>query len=365
MKTVQLHEPLVVREDSWLLNRSREIAGYRFEITPYPRTFPTATLGRPYGLTSPLTAFGMLTLPPGSRDIRITDCEFVGPWDSILDVPHIPPGNPRFLRGIDMYYSTGIRVEGVQFENLPHTSIRMEACQGISLEDVWGRRCRQLVKADWMGTPRCRWITMNRLHFADGWAFPKEPAYNSLYDPRRGIGANAVGGYYVDSSISRVTTSGEVKAALKLTCPVRVDVTKCDLVEMMQQGSLNWDDDQGPVAFDGFDDSHGIWAKDVTYRDCTVRAAQSAWLQTEHRNPIQWSYRAENIRWIGGVIHRSAERQRPGIQLVDGVEADFRDALFVGWDGPDGVVDLRDYGKPASLPATINADFGSVNRFRE
>lgn len=69
---------------------SGEIANKRFLLDPthIGRTgFPTGTLGKPFGAPNPLSAFGLPTLPPRSKKIRIVDCEFGGPWRSKTSGP--------------------------------------------------------------------------------------------------------------------------------------------------------------------------------------------------------------------------------------------------------------------------------------
>ena len=389
-ETVVLDKPHVVTPDSPYLNSSGEIANKRFLLDPTrigPTGVPTGTLGKPFGLPYPLTAFGLLTLPPGSKNIRIVDCEFEGPWRSIDEVPELRPGGPRYLKGIQMFYASGIRIEGCAFDYLPTEAIYFYGCVGVEIEDVWSRNCTQLVRADWMGAPRSRFIRLNRLHHADGWGaadLTKNPDYASVYETGRAIGTNAVSGYYADSEISNLTTSGEVKAALKLVNPVRVALDRIYSSRFMIQGTMYWNGSDDPSQGNGklgaynatgFDEQLGDHAVDVMITRSRFRPHQNAWLRGGAGNTVQLSYHQEKIRFRDCVFYKPDQsvHKHQAIQAWDGVEVDARDCLFVVWKKPadplppfpeQTIVRVGTYRKPGSLPASINADFSRVNDFR-
>jgi hypothetical protein len=396
-ETVILDKPHVVTPDSPYLNPSGEIANKRFVLDPTqigPTGFPTGTLGKPFGVSYPLSAFGLLTLPPGSKNIRIVDCEFEGPWRSIDAIPELKPGGPTYLKGIQMYYSSGIRIEGCGFDYLPMEAIYFYACVGVEIEDVWSRNCTQLARADWMGVPRNRYIRLNRLHHADGWGgsdLTDNPGYASVYEIGRAIGANAVSGVYADSEISNLTTSGEVKAALKLTVPIRVALDRMYTSTFMIQGSLNWNHSGDPSKgngklgaynLPGFDEQLGDHAVDVTITRSRFRPLQNAWFHGDgFGNTVQLSFHQEKIRFRDCVFYQPKQSVNVGgwinkhqaIQAWDGVGVDVRSCLFVGWEQPadpvppfpkQTIVRVGNYGKPGSLPASINGDFSRVNKFR-
>ena len=73
------------------------------------------------------------------------------------------------------------------------------------------------------------------------------------------------------------------------------------------------------------------------------------------------------------VRQETSAEWRQAIQVWDGVEVDVRDSLFVGWEKPadplppfpkQTIVQVGNYQKPGSLPASINNDFVRVNKFR-
>ena len=374
MKTITLAGPHIVRDDSPYLNSSREIAGYKFIIDPSligPNGFPTGQMGRPFGTPDWLTAWGLLTIPPGSRNIRIVDCEFEGPWDDILAIPEGLPGHPSWLCGIDMYYANGIQIEGCNFERLPRFGISFTACSGVDIRDVWGRNCVNLIHADYVGTPRNRFISIKRVQSVDGWQalpMPKNAFWASGYDPRRGIGSNAVSGWFADSTISQITTSGEAKAALKLVNPIRVKVDRSEIISLMQQGTMYFDTigDRGAYNSSKFDASLGAAARDVEFTRCTFRLDQSAWPNTRQRRCLQLSYPQTDVRFRDCRFYRDDRPNSPGLQIWEGAECDIRDSVFVGWESAtDGwLYQLGDYGRPGSVKGKINADLATANRFQ-
>jgi hypothetical protein len=389
-ETVVLDKPHVVTPASPFLNSSGEIANKRFVLDPRriaPTGFPTGTLRRPFGVTTPLSAFGLLTLPPGSKNIRIVDCEFEGPWKSIAEIPDLGPGHPNLLKGIDMSYASDIRIEGCAFENIPSEAIYFYGCTRVEVEDVWSRNCSHLVHADWMGASRNRYIRLNRLNHADGWGTvdpEKNPTYVSAYEPGRTIGANAVVGWYADSEISNLTTSGEVKSGIKLVNPVRVELDRIYSSTFMIQGTFYWNHSGNPREGNGklgaynhagFDEKLGDHAQDVSITRSRFRPQQNAWRQGRESNTIQLSYHQEGIKFRDCVFYKGAEStgERQGIQVWDGVQLDVRDCLFLGWKKPadplppfpkQTIVRLGTYRKSGSLPVSINDDFVRVNRFR-
>lgn len=389
-ETVLLDKPHVVTPDSPYLNSSGEIANKRFLLDPArigPRGFPTGTLGKPFGGPFPLSAFGLLTLPPGSKNIRIVDCEFEGPWRSIAEIPQLKPGVPKYLKGIDMYYASGIRIEGCSFDHLPDQAINFFGCVGVEIEDVWSTSCTQLVRADWMGVHRNRYIRLNRLHHADGWGaadLKRYPEYASVYETGRAIGSNAVNGHFADSEISNLTTSGEVKSALKLVNPVRVELDRIYTSSFSIQGAFYFNMSDDPSQGNGklgaynhhdFDEQLGDHAVDVLITRSRFRPLQNAWPHKKSTsNTIQLSYHQEKIRFRDCVFYKPDQStyEHQGIQAWDGVEVDVRNSLFVGWKKPadplpafpkQTIVRVGTYQKPGSLPASINADFSRVNKF--
>ncbi len=389
-EVVRLDKPHVVTPDSPYLNSSGEIANKRFVLDPTrigKTGFPTGTLGKPFGLRYPLSAFGLLTLPPGAKNIRIVDCEFEGPWRSIDEIPDLAPGPPKFLKGIDMQYASDIRIEGCSFDHLPSSAIYFYGCSGVEIEDVWSRNCTHLVNADWIGVRRNRYARLDRLHHADGWGaadLTKNPTYASVYARGRSVGANAVVGWFADSEISNLTTSGEVKSSLKLVNPVRVNLDRIYSSSLMIQGSFYWNHSDDPTQGNGklgaynhanFDEQLGDHAVDVMVTRSRFRGDQNAWLPSHGYVNIQLSYHQEKIRFRDCVFYKPDQTgpTREAIQAWDGVEVDVRDSLFLGWEKPVGplapfpkqkIVHLGTYQKPGSLPVSINADFLRVNGFR-
>jgi hypothetical protein len=389
-ETIVLDKPHVVSLNSPFLNSSGEIANKRFVLDPRrlgEMGFPTGTLGRPFGVPNPLSAFGLLTLPPGAKNIRIVDCDFEGPWRSIGEIPFSPPGHPKYLRGIDMHYATGIRIEGCSFDFLPAAAICFYGSIGIEIEDVWSTNCPYLVRADWMGVNRNRYIRLNRLHHADGWNgadLGQFPSYASAYQPGRAVGVNAVNGYFADSEISNLTTSGEVKSAIKLVNPVRVALDRIYSSTFMIQGTTYWNSTSDPSEGNGkiggynpllFDQKLGDHAVDVEITRSRFRPKQNAWLFGDRGNTVQLSFHQENIKFHNCVFYKPDQSTAPhqAIQAWDGVDVDVRDSLFVGWESPadplrpfpkQSIIRVGDYGNPGSLPASINADFSRVNKFR-
>jgi hypothetical protein len=387
---IVLDKPHIVTPSSPFLNSSGEIANKRFVLDPRrisPTGYPTGTVTRPFGVTTPLTAFGLLTLPPGSKNIRIVDCEFEGPWKSIAEIPHREPGHPRLLRGIDIFPSSDIRIEGCAFDNIPREAIYFYGCARIEIEDVWSRNCSQLVRADWLGTSRNRYIRLNRLNHADGWGaadLEKYPTYASVYEPGRAIGANAVAGWFADSEISNLTTSGEVKSAIKIVNPIRVELDRIYTSTLMIQGTFYWNLTGNPAMGNGklgaynhadFDEQLGDHAVDVLITRSRFRPHQNAWLHGRKSNTVQLSYQQEGIKFRDCVFYKPDQSTHKGqaIQVWDGVEVDVRDSLFVGWEKPadplppfpkQTIVQVGTYQKPGSLPASINNDFVRVNKFR-
>ena len=257
----------------------------------------------------------------------------------------------------------------------------------MEIEDVWSTNCSYLVRAEWMGAHRNRYIRLNRLHHADGWGaadLSKYPDYASVYEKNRAIGANAVNGYFADSEISNLTTSGEVKSTLKLVNPVRVQVDRIYTSVFMIQGSFYWnlsnDPSQGngklgAYNHPGFDERLGDHASDVLITRSRFRPSHNAWSHGSDHNTVQLSYHQENIRFRDCVFYRhdQSDEKYQAIQAWDGVDVDVRDCLFVGWKKPadplppfpkQRIVRVGTYQKPGSLPASINADFSQVNRFR-
>jgi hypothetical protein len=389
-ETVVLDRPHIVTPDSPHLNSSGEIANKRFVLDPTrlgSTGFPTGTLGRPYGLRYPLSAFGLLTLPPGANNIRIVDCEFEGPWNSIDEIPDLAPGPPKWLRGIDMQYASEIRIEGCSFDRLPSSAIYFYGCAGIEIEDIWSRNCTNLVNADWMGVRRSRYIRLDRLHHADGWGvadLTTNPAYASVYESGRAVGVNAVVGWFADAEISNLTTSGEVKSALKLVNPVRVSLDRIYSSSLMIQGTFYWNQSDEPSQGNGklgaynhadFDEQLGDHATEVSITRSRIRGEQNAWLPSHQKICVQLSYHQEKIRFRDCVFYKPDQSGpvREAIQAWDGVSVDVRDSLFVGWERPadplpnfpkQKIVRLGAYRKPGSLPVSINADFPRVNTFR-
>jgi hypothetical protein len=382
-----LDQPHVVWPNSPYLNASREIANKRFVLDTSQIAYsglPTGNAGRMPGSDTQLSAFGLLTLPPGANGIRIVNCEFVGPWRSIARVPDRKPGSPRLLKGIAMYHATDIRIEACEFDYIPREAIYFYGCTGVEIEDVWSRNCTQLVRADWMGRPRSRHIRLNRLHHADGWGganLAKDPEYASVYQRGRAVGTNAVSGYYADAEISNLTTSGEVKSGLKLVNPVRVSLDRVYSPRLMIQGTIGWNHTGDPREGEGklgaynpagFDETLGDHAMEVTIGRSRFRPQENAWKHGDSGNTIQLSYHQERIRFRNCVIYRPGNPSNVGIHAWDGVEADVRACQFVGWPRPDDplkphpaqkIVRTGDYGEPGSLPASINADFVEVNEF--
>jgi hypothetical protein len=367
-ETVILDKPHVVTPDSPYLNSSGEIANKRFLLDPTkigPTGFPTGTTGKLFGVPYKLSAFGLLTLPPGSKNIRIVDCEFEGPWRSIDDIPELRPGGPKYLKGIQMFYASGIRIEGCAFDYLPTEGIYFYGCVGVEIEDVWSRNCTQLVRADWMGVPR-------------------NLGYASVYETGRAIGVNAVSGYYADSEISNLTTSGEVKMGLKLANPVRVALDRIYSSRFMIQGTVYWNGSGDPSQGNGklgaynptgFDEQLGDHAVDVMITRSRFRPHQNAWFRGSAGNTVQLSFHQEKIRFRDCVFYKPDQsvHKHQAIQAWDGVEVDARDCVFVGWKKPadplppfpeQTIVRVGTYRKPGSLPASINADFSRVNEFR-
>jgi len=389
-ETIILAKPHVVTPDSPYLNSSGEIANKRFLLDPArlgPAGFPTGTLGRQFKGHSPLSAFGLLTLPPGSKNIRIVDCAFEGPWRSIEEIPDLRPGVPKHLRGIDMYDASRIRIEGCSFDHLPAEAINFHGCVDVAIEDAWSTSCTQLVRAQWMGRRRNRHIRLNRLHHADGWGaadLTKYPDYASIYETGRAIGSNAVSGFFADSEISNLTTSGEVKSALKLVNPVRVKLDRIYTSHFMIQGTFYWNMSRDPSKGNGklgaynhpgFDQTLGDHAVDVLVTRSRFRPHQNAWVHGDERNTVQLSYHQEKIRFKDCVFYRpdQSKYKHQGIQAWDGVDLDVRRCLFVGWKQPadplppfpkQTIVRMGTYRAPGSLPASLNADFVHVNRFQ-
>lgn len=389
-ETIVLDKPHIVTPDSSYLNSCGEIANKRFVLDANaigPRGVPTGTAGIAPGTNTVLTALGLLTLPPGSENIRIVDCEFESPWRSVGAIPDLKPGNPKHLKGIQIYYSSNICIEGCDFDYIPSSAIYFHGCEGIEIEDVWSRNCRQLVFAQWWGTRRNRHIRLNRLHHADGWAgadLDSDPDYASVYAAGRAVGWNAVSGVYADTEISNLTTSGEVKAALKIMLPVRVNLDRIYTSHLMIQGTIsfnltndpaNGNGSLGAYNLPGFDESLGNHAMDVTVTRSRFRPGQNAWFPGLAANVNQLSFHQERIKFRDCVIYKPIGPRNQAIQAWDGVDLDVRDCLFVGYDKPSDplppysasqtILRIGDYGKPGSLPSKINEDFVRVNKFRK
>lgn len=392
-ETVVLGAPHVVTKDSPYLNASGEIAGKRFVLDPKrigPKGVPTGTLGRLAGDPNLLSAFGLLNLGPGAKDVRIVDCEFEGPWETFTDVPDLKPGGPRYLKGIQMIGASNVRIEGCSFDRLPAEGIYFYGCRGVEVVDAWSRNCTQLLRADWMGPSRNRYVRLDRLHHADGWGaadLAKAPQFASIYRSGRAVGANAVSGFFADAEISNLTTSGEVKTGLKLVMPIRVDLDRVYSSKLSIQGTTAWNFTAerskgngrlGGYNLPGFDESLGEHARDVSVTRSRFRQQQNAWFEVRGGggNLVQLSYHQVGIRFRDCVFYRPAQSRHlnQAIQAWDGVEVDVRECLFVGWKKPphplppysksQTLVREGTYGKPGSRPSSVNADFARVNEFR-
>ena len=238
-----------------------------------------------------------------------------------------------------------------------------------------------------MGASRNRYIRLNCLNHADGWGTvdpEKNPTYASAYEAGRTIGANAVVGWYADSEISNLTTSGEVKSGIKLVNPVRVELDRIYSSTLMIQGAFYWNQSGNPREGNGklgaynhagFDEKLGDHAQDISITRSRIRPDQNAWRQGRESNTVQLSYHQEGIKFRDCVFYKGAKStgERQGIQVWDGVQLDVRDCLFLGWKKPadplppfpkQTIVRLGTYRKSGSLPVSINDDFVRVNRFR-
>jgi hypothetical protein len=193
-----------------------------------------------------------------------------------------------------------------------------------------------------------------------------------------------VNGHLADSEISNLTTSGEVKSAIKLVNPVRVALDRVYSSSFMIQGTTYWNSSGDPSQGNGrvggynhreFDEEQGDHAVDVEITRSRFRPKQNAWFYGDGRNTVQLSYQQENIRFRDCVFYKPDQSTGPhqAIQAWDGVDFDVRDSLFVGWQAPknplppfprQSIIRVGDYGKPGSLPSSINTDFARVNKFR-
>ena len=378
-REVILRAPHIVTRDSPYLNASNEIANYRFKLNPDaigPRGIPTGNLGKPDGVPHALSAFGLLTLAPGLSNIRIVDCEFEGPWRHLTDIPDSGPGHAMNIKGIQMQYNTGIRIEGCDFRYIPKESIYFHGCQRIDLEWLWSRSCSHLVRAHWPG-PRNRFIRMNHLHASDGWQTSsdwRKDLFASQYEPLRNIGGNVVVGYLADSEIRNLTTSGEVKSALKLVCPIRVRVSDMHSSQLNMQGTMYFNHTKDPTNGNGrigaynhvdFDESLGWHADDNEFADCVFRPLQNAWMDAPKRPTFQLSYHHTNLRFRNCVVYAPAPGHYP-VAVNDGVDADIRDSLFIV-PHPDEMASIQSVGRyksPGSRESSLNANFAEANRFR-
>jgi len=361
-----LHAPYVVPLGQ------REVAG-RFKAAPDFRLIG-GNLGSGY------TAFGLVTLTPGARKVRV-EVELDG---SALNLQS-PDWQVTQTRGLHLPLCDDIEVVNTSIRQMPREAIYANGVRGLDVSESHSEQTETFLNLDYQ-TGRA--LRANSGIYVHGYCTHRNgqtygtaasgSEYESVLRPGRYIGSSGIVGYLADGEIVDFATLGEYKGCVKLVSSERVRIARCIGSYFMLQGSVYFDGDKGPHSVNPangqqllFPFGPGHSAKDLVIEECVMRPNLTLWRRVDDplsagvTLQLSWPQARTVIRnnhlwwepWAG------RPSLMPCVQLSGGVDATLVGNTFHGVTGPDDPHGVLIGPEDSRWPSQINPDWRTANQF--